>query len=137
MEWRSTHQQLITHDSNCPNINLVAVTFLFKQLGWAVKGCATDTELWVVAFIDDSTEPKVRNVSSKIPSSQIEVFEELVLFLFIHSVNFGIWWEVKQDICEFNVTMNNTKLPDVFAAEYNLLKNLAYFELSYRFSQLE
>jgi hypothetical protein len=28
--------------------------------------------------------------------------------LFIHSVNFRIFWEVKQDICELNITMDNT-----------------------------
>lgn len=108
MEWGSTHQQLITHNSNRPNINFVAVTLLLEQLWRAIKRCPTNAQLWIIAFVNNSTESKVRYVSFKIATSQIEIFKELVLFLFIHIVNFRIFWEVKQDICELNITMDNT-----------------------------
>ena len=137
MEWGSTHQQLIAHNSNRPNINFVAVTLLLEQLWRAIKWCTTNAQLWIIAFVNNSTEPKVRNVSFKIATSQIEIYKELILFLFIHSVNFRIFWEVKQDICELNITMDNTKFPDVFASEYNLPKNLTDFELSYCLAQFE
>jgi hypothetical protein len=123
------HQQLVAHDSKSPDIHFVTIPALFQQLRRAVKGSAANTQLGIGSF-KNRAEAKIGYLCLKIYSSKVYRSQEVSFLITRHGRKFWVVGEMEQDVCQFHVSVNDVKAPNVFEACNNLTQNQANFNLS-------
>jgi len=131
-----THQELVTNDAKSPNVDFVGVIFFLQQLRRAVQGGSTNTELRACS-LKDCAQAKVTDSALEGNLGQIYCRKKAPFLVAVHFLNFGIVWEVKQNISQLHIAMNDVKRPHVIQALHNLAHYHADLKLGQGFPEPE
>ena len=103
-----THQELIANNAKSPNVDFVGVIFFLQQLGGAVQGCSTNTELGICS-LKDCAQAKVTDSALENNLGQIYCRKKVSFLVTVHFLNFWVVWEVKKNISQLHIAMNDIK----------------------------
>jgi hypothetical protein len=72
----------------------------------------------------DRAKSKVRNKSLEFTRRKIEILKEMFFRISTHKVDFQVVREMQEDICEFDVSMDNTQIPYIATTIHDLSQYL-------------